>query len=498
MNSNILILALIFSGSALMVINIILYIKFERYIRHMWGNKTQVSGLYVPIALLVLFLIGYTVVGLFGKPDIVMASILFGGSVFVFIIIKVLRGLAESVYATEQLRVDLQAAERANKAKTVFLSNMSHDIRTPLNAIIGYSALAESEPPDAARLREYIDKIGVAGRHLLDLINDVLEMSRIESGRMHLEEAPVDILSVLDEVSTVFSDQMKAKGLSFSVDASGVTDRYVICDRVRCGRIMMNLISNAYKFTPEGGTVSVILTEGARKGEKADYVLRVRDNGIGMSKEFASRVFDSFERERTSTVSNVQGTGLGMAITRSIVEMMGGTIEVETEQGKGTEFTVRVSLETVSKEDLNTPAAPEYSCDCAEGMRLLLAEDVEVNREIAFMMLTSMGFLVEMASNGREAADMLIASEPGYYDAVLMDIQMPVMNGYEATELIRSLPDPDLASVPVIAVTANAFAEDVKKAYESGMNGHISKPLEIENIKRVLREVFECGLSNGC
>ena len=468
MNSNTLILALVFLGSALMLINIILYIRFERYIRHIWGNKTHVAGLYVPIALLVLFLIGYLFVGLFGKPDIVMAGILFGGSVFVYIIIKVLRGLAVSVYNSEQLRVELQAAERASKAKTAFLSNMSHDIRTPLNAIIGYSAMAESGPADEAKLREYIGKIGIAGRHLLDLINDVLEMSRIESGRMHLEEAPADILSVIDEVATVFGDQMKEKGIDFSVDTSAVSDRYVICDRIRFSRILMNLISNAYKFTPEGGRVSV-----------------------GMSREFAAKVFDSFERERTSTVSSLQGTGLGMAITRSIVEMMGGTIDVETEQGKGTEFIVRFSLETTSKENVNAPDRSEYSCDCAEGMRLLLAEDVEVNREIAVMMLTSMGFMVETAVNGREAADMVIASEPGYYDAVLMDIQMPVMNGYEAAELIRSLPDRELASVPIIAVTANAFAEDVQKAFDTGMNGHISKPLEQNSIKRVLKQVFD-------
>ena len=495
MDSNGIILALIFIGSALMVINIILYVRFERYIRHTWGNGTQASGLLVPIALLVLFLIGYLFVGLFGKPDIVMAGILFGGSVFVFIIINVLRGLAESVYSSENLRVELQAAVRANKAKTVFLSNMSHDIRTPLNAIIGYSALAESETVDEDKLREYIDKIGIAGRHLLDLINDVLEMSRIESGKMHLEEAPADIQSILDEVSTVFDDQMKAKGLNFSVDASGVTDRYAICDRVRCTRVLMNLISNAYKFTPEGGTVSVTLTEGDRKDGRADYELRVKDNGIGMSKEFAARVFDSFERERTSTVSNVQGAGLGMAITRRIVEMMGGTIEVETEQGKGTEFIVHVNCEIASKEDIGIPAKHEHNCDCAEGMRLLLAEDVEVNAEIAVMMLTSMGFEVETAVNGREAVDMVMEAEPGYYDAILMDIQMPVMNGYEATELIRSLPEPEVASIPIIAVTANAFTEDIQKALDTGMNAHISKPLNKDDMKKVLRELIECELT---
>lgn len=495
MDSNILIDALIFSGSALMIINIILYVRFERYIRHMWGSRTQIAGLYVPIVLLVLFLIGYTVVGLFGRPDIVMASILFGGSVFVFIVIKVLRSLAEGVYKSEQLRVELKAAERASNSKSVFLSNMSHDIRTPLNAIIGYSALAESESDNTDKLREYIDKINIAGKHLLDLINDVLEMSRIESGRMHLEEAPVDIRSVLDEVSAVFADQMKAKGLEFSIDASGVRDRYVICDRVRYMRVMMNLISNSYKFTPEGGSVSVTLTEEKPENGRADYVLRVRDNGIGMSEEFAAKVFDSFERERTSTVSNLQGTGLGMAITKNIVEMMGGTIEVETEQDKGTEFTVRVNLEVTSQDAINAPVVQSFECECAEDMRLLLVEDVEVNREIAVMMLASMGFMVETATNGREAVDMIVAEEAGYYDAVLMDIQMPVMNGYEATEMIRSLSDPDLASVPIIAVTANAFAEDIQKAFDTGMNGHISKPINKDNIRKVLKEVLECELS---
>ena len=495
MDSNTLILALIFTGSVLMLVNIIMYVRFERYIRHVWGRGAQTASLYIPIFLLVLFLIGYTVVGLFGHPDLVMAGILFGGSVFVFIIIQLLRSLAETVHGSEQLRVELKAAESANRSKTIFLSNMSHDIRTPLNAIIGYSDLAKSGSADEDTLRDYIGKIGVAGRHLLDLINDVLEMSRIESGKLSLEEAPTDIYSMLEDVTTVFSDQMKAKGLEFSVDASGVKNRYVMCDRVHACRVIMNLVSNAYKFTPEGGKVSVTMTEEAAEEGRSDYVLRVRDNGIGMSREFASRVFDSFERERTSTVSSVQGTGLGMAISRSIVEMMGGTIDVETEQGKGTEFTVRVGLRTVPADDMDIRAGSSHSCECADGMRLLLAEDVEVNREIAVMMLESMGFIVETAVNGREAADMVIASDAGYYDAILMDIQMPVMDGYSAAELIRSLPDPELASIPIVAVTANAFAEDIKKALDSGMNGHISKPLDKDNIRKVLREVFECGLS---
>ena len=317
-------------------------------------------------------------------------------------------------------------------------------------------------------------------------------MSRIESGRMHLEEQACDFINIVDDVATVFSDQMRAKQLEFTVDTSGITGRHVMCDRVRLSRILMNLISNAYKFTPEGGRVEVICTQETGEDGTSEYIIRVRDNGIGMTEEFAAKVFDSFERERTSTVSSLEGTGLGMAITRSIAEMMGGSISVETEKDRGTEFTVRLPLKGAEYE----PAPAEEGrmienndCGCAESLRILLVEDVEVNREIAAMILRNMGFCIETACNGAEAVEMVMNSKPGYYAAVLMDVQMPVMNGYEATGMIRALEDPDLASIPVIAVTANAFAEDVQEAADAGMDGHIAKPLDQDNIRKVLRPI---------
>ena len=485
-----------------MIINIFLYVRFERYIKRNWEVKGEIRGLYVPITLLVLFLIGYLSVALFGRPDMVTAGILFGGSLFVLAIFRIISSLAENVHRTEQLRVDLKAAERASKSKTVFLSNMSHDIRTPLNAIIGYATLAEDSECSEEQLRSYVNKIAVSGRHLLDLINDVLEMSRIESGRMHIDAQPIDILQIFDDVRTVFGDQMASKNIAFTVDTEGITDRYVMCDRVRFSRILMNLLSNAYKFTPEGGEVNVVFLQGIGTVRSisgldeptvvSEYTLSVRDNGIGMTKEFAEKVFDLFERERTSTVSNIQGTGLGMAITRSIVELMGGSIQVETEKDKGTEFIVKLPLEKAEyeQEQQGSAITDSQECRCADGVRILMAEDVAVNREIAEMLLVNMGFCVETACNGKEAVDMLINSEPGYYNAVLMDVQMPVMDGYEATRLIRALEDPVLSSIPVIAVTANAFAEDVQDAFDAGMDGHIAKPLDPDNIKKVLRPLI--------
>ena len=476
---------LIFLGSAIMLVNIILYIRFERYITSQWGWNEGRAGLYLPIALLVLFLAGYLTVGVLGEPDMVVGGILFGGSLFVLLVLRLLRDLAGRVQQSEQLRIDLMAAERASASKTEFLSNMSHDIRTPLNAVIGYASLAEDESLSKEELREYIHKIGSSGRHLLDLINDVLEMSRIESGRIELDEQPADIVKTARDVYDVFSDQMNGKGLDFDLDVTGITCRSVVMDRVRFSRILMNLVSNAYKFTPEGGSVKVTLTQ-----DGDDYVLSVKDTGIGMSDEFAAKVFDSFERERTSTASGIEGTGLGMTITKRFVELMGGTISVKTAPGAGTEFTVRLPLEQ-TEESLPDPSGSstdeECGCENAEGMTVLLAEDVEMNREIASMMLDNMGFCVETAVNGREAFEMVRDSVPGHYDAVLMDIQMPEMNGYEAAALIRGLDDPMLASIPIIAVTANAFEEDRQKTRDAGMDAHVSKPLDPAELRNTLR-----------
>ncbi|MBE6908601.1 MAG: amino acid permease [Ruminococcaceae bacterium] len=393
----------------------------------------------------------------------------------------------------KRMEVQKLKAEESSRAKSTFLSNMSHDLRTPMNAIIGYTTLAKRTDGLSAETTAYLEKIEASSEHLLSLINDILDMSRIENGKMELELTRADLIHTMDGVRDIFSMQMEAKRLAFSVDTDGVRDRTVLCDANRFNRVLLNLISNAYKFTPEGGEVAVTLAQtGAAEGV-GSYELRVRDTGMGMSPEFAATVFDAYAREKTAT--QIQGTGLGMAITKSIVDLMGGTIDVETEQGKGTEFIVRADFALADEADADAaPSEPDAAQPVAgfSGVRLLLVDDNEINREIAIMLLEDAGFTIDTAENGKLALDMVSASKPGDYQAVLMDIQMPVMNGYEATRAIRALDDSALASIPIIAMTANAFAEDKQAAKDAGMNGHIAKPIDVtkmlQELSRVLRK----------
>lgn len=402
-----------------------------------------------------------------------------------------------SIYAAthereQKMEMEKLKAEHDSRAKTVFLSNMSHDLRTPMNAIIGYINLAKREPNDIGKVKEYLEKIGVASHHLLALINDVLEMSRIESGKMELEDTDTDLVGLLGEVDDMFATQMEAKGVRFTVDTSEVRHRHVRCDKNRLNRVLLNLVSNAFKFTPEGGSISIRLSE---KGEitdgAADYELRVKDSGIGMSEEFARTVFESFTRERNQTVSGIQGTGLGMAITKNIVDLMHGTIDVLTEQGKGTEFVVnlRFSLQENPPEDTGEDVGSSEAMDFS-GLKILLVDDLDVNREIATMILAEEGFEVRTAENGKEALDILAAASPGDFDIVLMDVRMPVMNGYEATKEIRRLPTREIATLPILAMTANALREDVQEALDAGMDGHIAKPIDVQKMFETLAEVL--------
>ena len=386
------------------------------------------------------------------------------------------------------------AAEQTSRAKTIFLSNMSHDIRTPMNAIIGYTNIARRDEMTLPEVRSYLDKIDSSSQHLLSLINDVLEMSRVESGKMELVASECDLTSVMGDVRDMFSEQMAEKSIAFVVDATDVRDPHVLCDARRLDRVLLNLVSNAYKFTPEGGSVTVTLSQiGLAHDGRARFEVRVRDTGIGMSEDFARRVFEPFEREQTSTVSGLEGTGLGMAITKSIVDLMGGTIDVTTAPGKGTEFVVELDLELVPEPDLAAaPAdAPASAPTDFSGRRALLVEDNEINRDIATLILRDLGFEVESAENGRLALDALAAAEPGHFDVVLMDVQMPVMDGFEATRAIRALDDPVRAAVPIVAVTANVFVEDVQVALDAGMDAHLPKPLDVPMLVDVLGELLD-------
>lgn len=382
-------------------------------------------------------------------------------------------------------------AEEGSKAKSQFLSNMSHDIRTPMNAIIGYTGLAQRKGVTLSEIKDFLKKIDSSSKHLLALINDVLEMSRIESGKMEIEPIDTDLKQTLDEVYDMFTTQMKGKEIDFIIDTSGVKNSYVMCDKNRFNRVLLNLLSNAYKFTPKGGKITVKLSQiGDAKEDSADYELRVKDSGIGMTKEFAAKVFEAFEREKTSTVSGIQGTGLGMAITKNIIDLMGGDIKVITAPNQGTEFVINVSFKLSDKIPEESAQVEETAQEINfEGMRLLLADDIEVNREIAVMILESSGFEVDTAENGKQVVEKLAASKPNYYVAVLMDIQMPVMNGYEAARAIRELEDKQLAKVPIIAMTANAFSEDVQLAKNAGMDDHIAKPIDVPKMMKTLKKV---------
>ena len=519
------------------------------------------------------------------------------------------------------------AAENANRAKSTFLSSMSHDIRTPMNAIIGFTTLAVSHLNDRERVKDYLAKILASGNHLLSLINDILDMSRIESGKIHLDETEVNLSDVLHDIKTIVSGQIYAKQLEFYIDAMDVTDEDVYCDKTRLNQVLMNLLSNAIKFTPAGGTVSVRVRQFAGKvGGCGQYEFRVKDSGIGMSPEFAKKIFEPFERERSSTVSRIQGTGLGMAITKNIVDMMGGTIEVQTAPEKGSEFIVRVPLRAqaeprkevkiaeleglkalVVDDDFNTCdgvtkmlvkvgmraewtlsgkeavlrarqslemgdtfkayiidwrlpdmngievtrqiralhddtpiiiltaydwsdieveakaagvtafcSKPMFMSDLRDtlmtaigqkqakekqgvlpqnatdfkGKHILLAEDNELNREIAVEILNAYGFEVDTAENGVIAVEKVGAAAPGQYDLVLMDVQMPIMDGYTATRRIRELENPALAGIPILAMTANAFDEDRRNALESGMNGFLSKPIVIADLVQEMRKIL--------
>ncbi|MBQ7501925.1 amino acid permease [bacterium] len=387
------------------------------------------------------------------------------------------------------LEIEKVQAEKSSKAKSIFLSNISHDLRTPMNAIIGYTELARRGELSAAEMRTYLDKIDHSSKYLLSLINDVLEMSRIESGKIVLEPSNVDLVQSCREVCDLFAVQMENKQLSFSLNTEGVSDRFVVCDKKRLNRVLLNLLSNAYKFTPKGGAVSVTLNQTSDPG-LGDYELKVKDTGIGMSPDFVSHIFTAFEREQTTAVNETQGTGLGMAITKNIIDLMHGSIEVVTAVNEGSEFIVRLSFPLA--EDGGAPEPAEAEAEAAPELdfskiRLLLVEDNDINREIANMILSEEGFMLDNAENGKIGVDMLAASSPGYYGAVLMDIQMPVMNGYEAAKAIRALPNKKLASVPIIAMTANAFAEDVQMAKEAGMNDHLAKPLDIDRMLQVIK-----------
>ncbi len=395
--------------------------------------------------------------------------------------------LADITEYVEKVNEEKERAEASNLAKSTFLFNASHDIRTPMNAIQGFARIIADNVNNPQVVQEAVQKIIQSGNTLATLINDVLEVSRIERGKDEVEKRPMDMKGHIDKLYEMFHFEMRQAGIQFVVE-NDIEHTQVLGDDLKLTRIAMNLLSNAKKFTATGGTVTFGVRETDYDGEKAAYTLFVRDTGIGMSKEFQQRAFEQFERERSSTESGIVGSGLGLAIIKKLCEIMNGEYNIDSELGKGTEITVKIFL-PISKEVV---IASNNKVDYAKfsGKRILLVEDNEFNREIARYTLEGANFIVEEAENGFVAVDKVLKSEAGYYDLILMDIQMPIMDGYTATKEIRNIENQQIASIPIIAMTANAFDEDKQKCLSCGMNGHLGKPLDVERLMEELAHML--------
>ncbi len=378
-------------------------------------------------------------------------------------------------------------AEAASAAKSIFLFNMSHDIRTPMNAVLGFVTLMEKEVDNPARVMDYLGKMRISGEYLLNLINNVLEVARIDSGKENLN---IDFVDLLDEkYSVILENDITKKNLDFEKDLR-IEHRYVYADAYKIREIMLNLLSNAVKYTPEGGRVGLRLREyPGKKSGQATYVAQVYDTGIGMTEEFQKHIFELFTREFNSTESRVQGTGLGMSIVKKLVDLMDGTVTVESQPDKGSTFTVTVSFPIVKNPELvlEEPFVIKKEDIDLTGKHILVAEDNELNAEIDRAILEDVGIIVDVAVNGSQCVDFVSNHEADHYDLILMDIQMPIMNGYEATKVIRNMEDGKKASIPIIAMTANAFDEDRKEALASGMNGHLAKPVDVSKLMETLQ-----------
>ncbi|MFA4034243.1 hybrid sensor histidine kinase/response regulator [Blautia stercoris] len=402
-------------------------------------------------------------------------------------------------------RVEKETKENQfNRAETIFLNSISHDIRTPLNVIIGYTALASAHVNEAQEVKKYLSKIETASNHLLLLINDVLDMSHIESGTLKLEHAPVYLPDVLENLKAIIQTDSSAKQLKFCADTKNMVHKNVITDKLRLNQVLLNILENAVKYTRPGGKIYFQIQElKEQEPGFAKYEFRVKDTGIGMSEEFIAHIFEPFSREQTSTVSGIEGMGLGMAIVKKIVDRMDGTIAVKSRQGKGTEVTVILPFKVSGQPnewEANTRKKivqiQRFSEDknfenLFKGKKILLTEDNELNREIAVELLKEEGFILDTAEDGTIAVEKMRTAKPGQYDLILMDIQMPIMDGYEATRQIRKLENPETANIPIVAITANAFEEDRQKALEAGMNEHVSKPIDMERLLEIMKKVLK-------
>lgn len=391
----------------------------------------------------------------------------------------------------KKARMALDMAENANRAKSEFLSRISHEIRTPMNGITGMTAIARRYVDDPERMMDCLNKIDLSAGYLLSLLNDVLDMSRIESGKIQLEEKPFDLTEMLDRVQGMFRRKAEESGITLDSRCGGLSVTKVAGDNLRISQVLVNLVSNALKFTPPGGTVTLEVRQTAVDDESVSLEFVVTDTGIGISEAFQRRIFEPFEQAQPDTARQYGGTGLGLAICSSFVKLMGGSIDVHSRPGEGTRFTVRLTLrrDLAGADGVSQDTGKRTVCDLT-GVRILLAEDNEINAEIAALLLSDMGAEVEHARDGRAAVDLLLSSPAGRFSLIMMDVQMPVMDGLEASRAIRALEHPDARHIPIVGLSANAFQEDMEKARQSGMNAYLSKPLDLDRLYQTLDQVM--------
>ena len=552
---NWLIYGMIYLGSILMIFNVYSYIRYAKHLqeRKDWGKER--AYLYIPIFLLVFFLLGYLAVGIFGKPDLIISGILFGGSIFVLIVFQLLEFITARVQENEHLEAKLVAAEESSKTKSAILSSVSHEMRTPMNAIIGLDFIALQKPDLHPETRRQLEKIGESANHLMALINNILDMSDYDAGHIVLKQETFSLKNLLENINVILSSQCITKDLEYSYAVVGKLDDYYVGDQGKIRQVLLSVLDNAVKYT-SSGKVTFLTEQIESFGDSRVLRFIVKDTGIGMSKEFLPKLFEPFTQEDTSTTDRYGGIGLSLSVTKNIVELMDGTIKAESDKGIGTTFTITIRLgasdrkaapkvipqasvqaaaeisgqklpETVQPDtkpekeppvpretgtsaevtvngDISQPGSeesrlePDNSVDGPlRGKRVLIAEDVDLNAEILSDLLEMEEISSERAENGQIALDMFSESPEYYYDAILMDLRMPVMDGLDSARNIRALDRPDAAGIPIIAVTANASYDDRQNVILAGMNCHLSKPIDSELLFETLGKMLNQNKKTG-
>ncbi len=486
---------MVFGGSALMVYNVISYILYARRVQKKGNWDKEQFILKFPILLLVLFLCGYIAVGIFGQPDIIMAGILLGGSIFVWMILLLIKRITNRIQENEKLEAELMAVEKSNQAKNSFLSSVSHEMRTPMNAIIGIETIIQKNPDLPDDIREQIKNLDISARYLQNLIGNILDMSMFESGEMKLKKEEFSIYDVMIYVNVIIQSRCDSKKLEYKTEVKNDLDDYYVGDYIKVSQILMSVLDNAVKFTSAPGKVSFTAEQSEASDDKRKVRFIISDTGIGISEDFLPHIFDSFAQEDDTITSSYGGSGLGLAVTRKIVELMDGTITVESKKGEGSTFTIEVIFgksERKAEDTSHDEGSVEAYMEAIRGKKILIVDDIDMNAEILADLLEMEGAESERAVNGQEAVDMFTGHPVNYYDAVMMDLRMPVMDGFEAAKSIRSSGREDALTVPILALTANAFDRDKRRTLESGMNVHLSKPVDADELYIVLgRFIYE-------